>query len=94
MFAVPLKSEQKYTTFSVRIHTEYIGERVSGKLQAKRILIVLWPFFSVRSFMPMNVTMQEKEHKRLYTVNGRGGCTDLQIAGTFDTDHDFALVLG
>lgn len=89
-----MKSEQKYATFSVRIHSEYIGERVSGKLQAKRILIVLWPFFSVRSFMPMHVSMQDKEYNRQYTVDGRGGGTDLQIAGTFDTNHDFALDLG
>lgn len=88
---MPLKLEQKYATFSVRIHTEYIGERISGQLQAKRVLIVLWPFFTVRSLMPMHFNMRDKEYNRLYTVDGRGGCTDLQIAGTFDTEHEFTF---
>lgn len=91
---VPLKTEQKFATFSVRIHTEYIGERIAGKLQAKRILIVLWPFFTVRSLMPMHFNIQDKEHKKIYTIDGRGACTDLQIAGTFDTEHEFTYDLG
>ncbi|XP_031633200.1 vacuolar protein sorting-associated protein 13B isoform X2 [Contarinia nasturtii] len=91
---VPLKTDQKYATFSVRIHTEYIGERISGKLQAKRILIILWPFFTVRSLLPMHINIQDKENNKLYTIDGKGTCTDLQIAGTFDTEHTFALNLG
>lgn len=91
---MPLKIEQKYATFSVRIHTEYIGERIPGKLQAKRILIVLWPFFSVRSLMPMHFNIQDNQYNRTYMIDGRGTCNDLKIAGTFDTEHAFRLSLG
>lgn len=91
---VPLKSEQKYSTFTVRIHSEYIGDIVPTKPRTKRILIVIWPFFTVRSLMPMDLSVQDKHFQKAYTTDGRGGCTDLQIAGTFDTEHEFSLDLG
>lgn len=91
---VPVKSEQRYATFSVRIHTEYIDQLTSSALRAKRILIVLWPFFTVRSLMPMHLNVQDKEFNKIYAVNGRGGYTDLQIAGTFETEHAFSIDVG
>lgn len=40
----------------------------------------------------MNV--HDKQLKKSYTVDGRGGSTDLLIAGTFDTEHEFSLDIG
>lgn len=93
-FSVPLKTEQKYATFSVRIHSEYIGDSTASSLRAKRILVVLWPFFTVRSQMPMHFNIRDNECNRMYKINGKGACTDLQIAGTFDTEHEFSFDLG
>lgn len=93
-FTVPLKTEQKYATFSVRIHTEYIDKIPDVSPRPKRILVVLWPFFTIRSHMPMRLNVYDKEHNKSYAVDGKGGCTDLQIPGTFDTEHEFSLDLG
>lgn len=91
---VPMKTEQRYATFTVRIHNEYIGNEPLAALRPKRILIVIWPFFSIRSLMPTHFNIQDKTFNKLYSVNGRGGCTDLQIAGTFETEHAFSLDVG
>lgn len=90
---MPNKSEQKFISFSVRIHSEYFDENVSHveNQQPKRILIVIWPFFVIRSLMPMNLSINDKEFQQKYTINGKGNCVDLQIAGTFDTEHQFTL---
>lgn len=94
MFTVPIKSEQKYATFSVRIHTEYISQITSATLRPKRVLIVLWPFFTVRSLMPMHFNIKDKQYNKAYTVDGKGGCTDLPIAGTFESEHELSLDIG
>lgn len=91
---VPLKTEQRYATFTVRIHNEYIGNEPLVTLRPKRILIVIWPFFTVRSLMPAHLNIQDKTYNKMYTINGRGGSTDLQIAGTFETEHAFSLDVG
>lgn len=78
-------------TFSVRIHSEYFDGTAPLNLQPKRILIVIWPFFTVRSLMPTNLNIIDREMERKYEVKGRGGSIDLQIAGTFETEHEFAF---
>lgn len=86
-----MKTEQKFITFSVRIHSEHFEGTVPLNQRPKRILVVIWPFFSVRSLMPTNLNVIDQELKRTYEVKGRGGISDLQIAGTFDTEHCFAF---
>lgn len=86
-----MKTEQRFITFSVRIHSEHFDGTASLNQRPKRILVVIWPFFSVRSLMPTNLNVVDQELKRTYEVKGRGGTSDLQIAGTFDTQHDFAF---
>lgn len=44
--------------------------------------------------MPTHFNLQDKTYNKMYTVNGRGGSTDLQIAGTFETEHAFSLDVG
>lgn len=44
--------------------------------------------------MPTHFNIQDKTFNKVYTVNGRGGYTDLQIAGTFETEHAFSLDVG
>lgn len=41
--------------------------------------------------MPTNIHIRDDEIKRDYDISGEGGSIDLQIAGTFDTEHPFAL---
>lgn len=86
-----MKNEQKFITFSVRIHSEQFEGTAPLNQRPKRILVVIWPFFSVRSLMPTNLNVIDQELKRTYEVKGRGGTTDLKIAGTFDTEHCFAF---
>lgn len=93
-FSVPSKSDQKYVSFSVRIHTEYCKSQEPLSQRPKRILIVLWPFFTVRSLLPMHLTLGDVELNKNYAIQGKGGCIDLQIAGTFDTEHEFSFNLG
>lgn len=44
--------------------------------------------------MPVHMNVHDKQMKKSYTVDGRGGSTDLLIAGTFDTEHEFSLDIG
>lgn len=86
---VPTKNPQKYSSFSVRIHREFIADPnlLTGRHQ--RLLIVIWPLFTARSFLPYNLIACDKEHDRKYILMGKGQRDDFQIAGTFDTSHEF-----
>lgn len=94
---VPYRSEQKFITFSIRIHCEPIdvmpvnGEQPPIVEQPMRILAVIWPLFVIRSLMPMDLSIEDKEFQRNYAIKGRANCTDIQIAGTFNTEHSFIL---
>lgn len=44
--------------------------------------------------MPMHLTAADREFNKNYTLQGKGGCIDVQIAGTFDTEHEFSFNLG
>lgn len=93
---VPHKSEQKFITFSVRIHCEFVdmNDEQAEVKRPMRVLAVIWPMFVIRSLMPMDLCIEDKEFRRSYTIKGKANCTDLQIAGTFDTEHPFVLHYG
>lgn len=44
--------------------------------------------------MPVHMNVHDKQLKKSYIVDGRGGSIDLLIAGTFDTEHEFSLDIG
>lgn len=95
---VPHKSEQRFVAYSIRIHCELIEmesdvRAVNGE-RPMRVLAVIWPMFLIRSLMPMDLCIDDKECQRSYTVKGQANCTDLPIAGTFNTEHPFVLHYG
>lgn len=44
--------------------------------------------------MPMHFNIKDKLYNKENAVDGKGACTDLQIAGTFDSEHEFSLDFG
>lgn len=90
---VPTKNPQKFASFSVRIHREFIVDHNILSQTKQRVLIVIWPLFTARSFLPHSLIACDMEHDRQYTLRGKGERDDLQIAGTFDTDHEFLFNL-
>lgn len=92
---MPTKSSQKFITYTVRIHSEYIEYLSPGpqNRRPKRMLIVIWPLFTARSLMPTHFTAIDTEHVKQYLLMGKGASRDLQVAGTFDTEHNFMFPL-
>lgn len=92
---MPTKSTQKFITYTVRIHSEYIEYLSPGpqNRRPKRLLIVIWPLFTARSLMPTPLTAIDTEHAKQYLLMGKGACRDLQVAGTFDTEHNLMFAL-
>lgn len=89
---VPHKSEQKFITFAVRIHCEPIEiPDLPPNQQPVRILAVIWPLFVIRSLLPMNLKLENTESKKMYEIEGKANCKDIQIAGTHSTEHPFVL---
>lgn len=88
---VPSKSKNKYISFSVRIHRENIddGQPQATQRKPQRVLIVIWPLFTVRSMLPVESKALDLEAEREYSLAGKGQLEDLQIAGTYDTEHEF-----
>lgn len=43
--------------------------------------------------MPTHLTAVDTEHVKQYLLMGKGACRDLQVAGTFDTEHNFMFPL-
>lgn len=86
---VPTKNPQKYASFSVRIHREFIANPNLLTERHQRLLIVIWPLFTARSFLPHHLIACDKENDRKYALMGKGQRDDFQVAGTFDTNHEF-----
>lgn len=90
---VPTKNSQKFASFSVRIHKEFIDNRNGISTKQQRLLIVIWPLFTARSFLPHRLIACDMEYDRHYALRGKGERDELQLAGTFDTDHEFLFNL-
>lgn len=91
---VPKKDEQKFVTYCVRVHTEDIEPPNETKRPPKRQLVVIWPLFVARSFLPASITATESENSQSIALNGRGASKELHTAGTFDSEHELVLNLG
>lgn len=90
---VPTKSAQKFVSFSVRIHREFIVDSKLMPQKQQRLLIVIWPLLTARSLLPSTLFACDKEYDRTYPLLGKGQRDDFQIAGTFDTEHEFLFNL-
>lgn len=91
---VPTKCERKFVTFCVRVHSENIDDSDRSTRSPKRMLIVVWPLFQARSLLPAIATAVDTECGKNYSLLGHGATKELQIGGTFDSEHELQLDIG
>ncbi|XP_063704154.1 intermembrane lipid transfer protein VPS13B [Culicoides brevitarsis] len=92
MVKVPAANNFGEASFWVRIIREPIEEfRVSKSFCPERVLVIIWPLYSLKSNLTIHTTAYEDKHKQNYSIFGRGEVKEMQMPGTYEDDHELAF---
>lgn len=92
MVKVPAANNFGEASFWVRIIRENIEEfRVSKNFCPQRVLVIIWPLYSLKSNLTVHTTAYEDAYKQNYSIFGRGEVKEMQMPGTYEDDHELAF---
>lgn len=92
MVKVPAANNFGEASFWVRIIRENVEEfRVSKNFCPQRVLVIIWPLYSLKSNLTVHTTAYEDAYKQNYSIFGRGEIKEMQMPGTYEDDHELAF---